>query len=90
MRKEETITTRAYTFDVIFEPAKEGGYTVTCPALPGLVTEGDTIEEARRMASEAIRAYLESLQELGRPLPPTEEHPRRRIRDAVTVELEAV
>jgi predicted RNase H-like HicB family nuclease len=32
-----------------------------CPALPGLVTEGDTMKEARRMADDALRVYLESL-----------------------------
>ena len=36
----------SYDFTVLFEPAEEGGYVVTCPALPGLVTEGDTLEEA--------------------------------------------
>jgi predicted RNase H-like HicB family nuclease len=46
---------------VWFEPAEEGGFVVTCPALPGLVTEGDTLEEARAMAQDAILAYLESL-----------------------------
>ena len=50
-----------YSFTVVFEPAAEGGYVVTCPALPGLVTEGDTLDEARAMAKDAIRAYLESL-----------------------------
>jgi predicted RNase H-like HicB family nuclease len=38
-----------------------GGYVVTCPALPGLVTEGDTLDEARAMATDAIQGYLESL-----------------------------
>jgi len=42
-----------FTFTMVFEPAEEGGYVVTCPALPGLVTEGDTMEEARRMAEDA-------------------------------------
>jgi len=50
-----------YTFTMLFEPAEEGGYVVTCPALPGLVTEGNTMEEARRMAEDALRSYLESL-----------------------------
>ncbi|HYX27791.1 MAG TPA: type II toxin-antitoxin system HicB family antitoxin [Pyrinomonadaceae bacterium] len=50
-----------YTFTMLFEPAEEGGYVVTCPALPGLVTEGDTREEARRMAEDALGLYLESL-----------------------------
>jgi predicted RNase H-like HicB family nuclease len=35
---------RTYTF--VFNPEPEGGYTVTCPALPGLVTYGETLQEA--------------------------------------------
>ena len=58
-----------YRYTVLFEPAEEGGYVVTCPALPGLVTEGDTLEEAREMARDAIRGYLESLQKDGLPIP---------------------
>jgi len=58
-----------YDFTVLFEPAAEGGYVVTCPALPGLVTEGDTLAEARRMAQDAIRAYLESLRKDGEDIP---------------------
>lgn len=57
-----------YSYTVIFEPAEEGG-SVTCPALPGLVTEGDTLEEARIMAADAIRAYLESLRKDNRLRP---------------------
>ncbi len=59
-----------YTFTMLFEPAEEGGYLVTCPALPGLVTEGDTMEEARRMAKDALRGYLESLRKDGLSIPP--------------------
>jgi predicted RNase H-like HicB family nuclease len=58
-----------YTFTMLFEPAEEGGYVVTCPALPGLVTEGDTLEEARRMAQDALRGYIESLLEDGVSVP---------------------
>lgn len=58
-----------YDFTVLFEPAAEGGYVVTCPALPGLVTEGDTLAEERRMARDAIRAYIESLQKDGQHIP---------------------
>jgi antitoxin HicB len=46
-----------YHYTVFFEPAEEGGFVVTCPALPGLVTEGDTLEDARAMAADAIRGY---------------------------------
>lgn len=58
-----------HDFTVLFEPAAEGGYVVTCPALPGLVTEGETLEEARAMAKDAIQGYLESLRKDGQPIP---------------------
>jgi len=48
-------------YTVLFEPAEEGGYVVTCPALQGLVTEGDSLADARVMAADAIRTYLDSL-----------------------------
>lgn len=44
-------------------------FVATCPAPPGLVTEGDTLEEAREMAHDAIRAYLESLRKDYLPIP---------------------
>ena len=50
-----------YQYTVIFEPAEEGGYVVHVPALPGCITEGDSLEEAREMAKDAIKGYLESL-----------------------------
>ena len=49
---------RKYT--AVLFPDAEGGYTVVVPALPGCVTEGDTVEEALAMAKEAIELYLES------------------------------
>jgi antitoxin HicB len=58
-----------YSYTLLFEPAEEGGLLVTCPALPGLVTEGDTMDEARAMAQDAIRAYLESLHKDDLPIP---------------------
>ncbi len=56
-------------FTAIFEPAEEGGYTVTVPVLPGCITEGDTFEEAVKMAEEAISGYLESLRKHDEPIP---------------------
>jgi len=58
-----------YQYTAVFEPAPEGGFVVTVPALPGLVTEGDTIEEARAMVRDAIRGYLESLVKHGEEIP---------------------
>lgn len=56
-------------YTVIMTPDGAGGYVVTCPVLPGVVTGGDTLEEARAMAADAIRGYIESLQEDGEPIP---------------------
>lgn len=69
---------REYT--IILQPdLDEGGYTVTVPALPGVVTEGDTVEEAIEMAKDAISCHLEALRATGRPIPEEREHPRALI-----------
>lgn len=49
-----------YHFEVIFEDNGQG-YTVTVPKLPGLITEGSSLKEAREMARDAIRCCLEAL-----------------------------
>lgn len=51
-------------FNIILEPAEEGGFNVTVPALTGCYTQGDTEEEALQNAQEAIRCYLEGLEKL--------------------------
>ena len=56
-------------YNATFEPAEEGGYTVTVPKLPGLVTEGDTFEDAMKMVKDAIAGYLEVLQKEGEEIP---------------------
>lgn len=60
---------QAYNYTVVFEAAPEGGYVVHVPALPGLVTQGETIEEARAMAKDAIEGYLAVLKEDGEEIP---------------------
>lgn len=55
---------------LILEPQPEGGYTVTSPLLPGLVTEGDSIKDALDNARDAFAAILEAYQETGKSLPP--------------------
>ena len=83
------MTARHYRYTVLFEPAEEGGYVVTCPSLPGLVTEGDTLEEARDMAADAIRGYLESLAKDGRPIPPEDSLPPGDIiKETIAVAIE--
>lgn len=52
-----------------FELNEHGGYTVTVPSLPGLVTEGKDLEHARAMAKDAIRCYIKGLKKAGEPIP---------------------
>jgi predicted RNase H-like HicB family nuclease len=52
---------------ILFEPSDEGGYTVSVPALPGCISEGDTMDEARQNIREAIELYLETAEELTAP-----------------------
>lgn len=80
---------KEYSYTVLFEPAEEGGYVVTCPALPGLVTEGDTLAEAREMAQDAIRAYLESLRKDRLPIPPDRVIKLKPVKEKVRVAFEA-
>ncbi len=84
------MATHRYRYTVLFEPAEEGGYVVTCPSLPGLVSEGDTLEEARANAVEAIRGYLEALAKDGLPIPPEDLEPGGPIiKETVAVAIEA-
>lgn len=56
-------------YSVILEPQEGGGFTVLVPALPEVVTEGETEEEALLMAEEAISLALEYRHEHGLPIP---------------------
>ena len=46
-------------FKIVLEPSEDGGYTVLVPALPGCISEGDSIEEAMANIREAIELYIE-------------------------------
>ncbi len=80
---------KKFQFTVLFEPAEEGGYTITVPALPGLVTEGRTLEEARAMVSEAIQCHVESLLEDGESVPDDVEIELDPIKEKLDVSLGA-
>ena len=58
-----------YKLPLVFEPAEEGGWTITCPVLPGLITEADTLEEINENVQDALEALVEGYQEIGQPLP---------------------
>lgn len=60
---------RNYEYTAFFEANEHGGYTVTVPALPGLVTEGKNLDHARDMAKDAIRCYIEGLKKAKQTVP---------------------
>ena len=65
------------TYSIVLDPdPAEGGYTVTVPALPGCVTEGETVDECIANAQEAIQLYLADLLASGEPIPEEREHPK--------------
>ena len=67
----------SYQYTIILHPdPEEGGYTVTVPALPGCITQGETLEEAIAMAKDAIRLHVESLIADGEPVPEERDHPQ--------------
>ena len=67
-----------YRYTVIFQRASEGGYNVLVPAIPEICTYGETLKEAREMAEDAVRCFLESALQTGEPIPsdvePATEH----------------
>ena len=67
------MSVRRYRIELHPAPPDEGGYTVTVPALPGVVTEGDTVEEAIAMARDAIEGYIADLEAHGEPVPESDD-----------------
>ncbi len=60
-------------YRILLRKEQEGGYTVVVPTLPGCITYGDTIDEAIKMAKEAIGLYIESLRIHGEEIPTEED-----------------
>ena len=58
-----------YKIPLVLTPQAEGGYTVTSPLLPELLTEGDSISEALANVNDAFAAVIELYQDQERPLP---------------------
>ncbi|MHC1567848.1 MAG: type II toxin-antitoxin system HicB family antitoxin, partial [Candidatus Syntropharchaeia archaeon] len=54
---------------IVREDLEDGGYNVSCPALPGCHSQGETIQEALENIKEAIECYLESLEKDNLPIP---------------------
>ena len=58
-----------YRVPLVLTPQEEGGYTVTSPDLPELVSEGDSVCDALENAKDAFAAVIDLYEDLGRPLP---------------------
>jgi len=56
-------------FNLIFRSEPEGGFTVSVPALPGCISYGRTLDEAREKSGDAIVGYIKSLQKHGEEIP---------------------
>ena len=74
------------TYSIVLEPLDEGGFLVRVPALPEIVTGGDTEDDALAMAKDAIELVLASRAERGETIP--QETAKIRIRE-LTVSLAA-
>jgi antitoxin HicB len=86
MRKgREEVIMRILNYRVFLRKEPEGGYTVIVPSLPGCVTYGETVDEAREMAREAIGLYIETLQANGEGIPVEDDI----LEAMVTVEADA-
>ena len=57
------------TYTVVLRAEPEGGFTVLVPALPEIVSYGETLAEAQRMAADAIRCAILGRRDLGEPIP---------------------
>lgn len=60
---------QVFKVPLVLTPQPEGGYTVTSPVLPELVTEGDTVEEAVSNVQDALEAVIETYEDLKKALP---------------------
>jgi len=66
--------TKTLRYDIIFRPEPEGGFTVIVPSLPGCVIYGRNLNEAKKMAVDAIRGYIASLRKHKEIVPNDEEN----------------
>ena len=90
MARQDAISTDEYTYMVVFEPGENAGFVALVPALPGCVSHGKTIEQARKMIAYAIQGYLDVLRKHGQPIPASEEYTTEVRREAVSVNLARV
>jgi predicted RNase H-like HicB family nuclease len=75
---------KSIAFPIQLTPESSGGYSATCPILPGCHSQGDTLEEAKANMREAIELVLEDMLAQGEPIP----DPAVTLLTSVVVELD--
>ena len=65
---------KVFRFNVVFRPEPEGGFTTIVPSLPGCVTYGKDLKEAKKMTTDAIQGYIISLKKHRELIPNDEEN----------------
>ena len=88
MKRKKSVQPTLIAYLCHFRPEPEGGFTVTCPKLPPVVTYGESLEEAQANAREAIELCLEVMREDGQPIPPPDRHLTSPIDQLVPVTTE--
>ncbi len=71
-------------YNVIFRPEPEGGFTVLVPSLPGCISYGKDLKEAKEMVVDAIECYIGSLEKHDEEIPPSD---KENIVDLVSVTI---
>jgi len=69
----KTTKRKVLKYSVLFQPAEEGGFIASVPALPGCATQGETFEEAQEMIKDAISGYLAVLKDNKQEIPEEKE-----------------
>jgi antitoxin HicB len=84
-QQQNTRTRKEHGYRVIYELLAEGGYQVIVPAMPGIVTYGRTLPEAREMAKDAIVCHLRALLKDGEEIPEDPFAPKQPLAEEVKV-----
>ena len=77
---------KIHSYFAVFDPATEGGFNVSFPDFPGCFTFGNTFEEAKEMAAEALELWIEELNHQQQHIPKRKLRP---IIDEITVKVPA-
>lgn len=67
-------------FQVVIEPDEDGVFVATAPSVPGVVEQGESVEEALERFKEALAFHLESMEMEGEEIPPSDA-PEREVRN---------